>query len=988
MTATRPSTDFEIMGELGQTGEGPAFLARDRSTHELVAVRPAGTAGGLAVMSALNSAVPAAPRNCPICRTAISDWRRFCDQCGADLSGVDVAPEGLDARQVVEEVLRISDRPVDLLGPMKRSEGGGDVWFGCDRQTGEILALNLKRGAGPGRAGGYSVAVTAVLPASAAGPSRVGPPGPSTSVPGSTATPPPVSSPTPQKPGSGSGSRAAPGPATSTPNVKLCPSCGREYAVDVRFCPDDGSVLRLRDAKDTLVGQIVADRYLIHRKIGQGGMGQVYQAEHVRMGQKCAIKVLSRELSNDVQAVSRFAREATNASRINDIHVAHIYDFGESPEHGVYLAMEYVEGEPLGRVIAATGSLSDQRTIDIATQVAAALEAAHGEGVVHRDLTPNNIMIARSHDGSDLVKVVDFGIAKATDDLGGSLTRTGFVIGTPQYMSPEQLLAEPVDGRSDIYQLGCVMFEMLTGVPPFGSSGGADQITKRLTGAPPRPIDRKATVGSAMSDIVTKALARPTGERYQTARDLRAALLAAGRARPAQRGPGKAGEDPAARREGDDDRTRVAARVDAPSSPPGPAASGPESARTPADAETKVHESPLAPPSLSGPRRAAGGPSESPPSSRPGAGSHRSRRQKAAAGTGATDVTRVAAAVPGSGSPQPGTSEEATVIAPRASPTPEREPSGSSRSIVRVGIGLVAVVALLTLIGTLWSPIRLGPLTFGFGGTTTPGSGATPVSNEPPGVSTDPTTGQTAGNPVSEPAASQAADNPVPEPTGIRLGSTLPEGALILADGERSEPANGFIALPTGEHQMEVRAPGYTPIRARVTVDATRPAAWSPRLERLPAQQAVPTPGRRADSPPVTLRDTPVVAGAGRSAQAEPPPVGQSGTASLPVGFSATVSERIESFRQALAAKDLGSVRRYLTQDRLREFGDVFNRSGSSPIRVSARDIAADSTTSRATFLLRIDAVGGGTLLPFGEFVAEFQRLNGAWQLFAIDRRQ
>ena len=916
------------MGELGQTGEGPAFLARDRSTHELVAVR-ADTAGGVSVMNTLNSSVPTSSRDCPICRTPISDWRRFCDQCGSDLSGVDVAPEGLDARRVVEEILRTSNRPVDLFGPMKRSEGGGDVWFGSDRQTGEILALDLRRQRDSAGAGGYSVEVTAVIPGyhQARGGTRARPAAP----PRSTAS---------------SESKE------TAPIVKLCPSCGREYGGEVRFCPDDGSVLRLRDVSETLVGEIIADRYLIHRKIGQGGMGQVYQAEHVRMGQKCAIKVLSRELSNDVQAVSRFAREATNASRINDIHVAHIYDFGESPQHGVYLAMEYVEGEPLARIIAAAGSIPDRRAVDIATQVAAALVAAHAEGVVHRDLTPNNIMIARAHDGSDLVKVVDFGIAKATDDLGGGLTRTGFVIGTPQYMSPEQLLAEPVDRRSDIYQLGCVMFEMLTGSPPFGSTGGADQITKRLTGGAPRPIEKNAKVSPALSDIVTKALSRSREERYQTAAELRSALTGVGGASPVSRTvagdraaeqavePPGAGDRTAAVSGSEPPPSRSRSRTPVPSAPASP---------PPPDADTMIQENPLVPPPLSVPRRTGPKPEPS---------------------TGATDVTRVAEARGGRGAPQAG--EDATLLSRRPESPRDAAQTGRRRYLVVATTGFVSLAVLLTVIGTVWNPIHVGPMTFGFGAKE---QKAGPGPGSPPPV-------------AAEPAGGQTADDPVPEPVGIRLGSVLPAGATLLADGERVAAADGFILLSPGPHEMEVRATGYRPVHDRVVVDASRPVAWSPRLERLAVEsQTSPAPGRRADTPPTTQRDPAGAAGQVRS-QAEPPPIGQSPAPSLPVAFSVAASERIESFRQALASKDLSPIRRYLTQDRLREFGDVINRSGSTPIRVTARDIVLDSARSRATFLLRIDEVAGATLLPFGEFVAEFQRSNGAWQLFAIDRRQ
>src|SRR5262249_41258906 len=150
---------------------------------------------------------------------------------------------------------------------------------------------------------------------------------------------------------------------------------------------------------DNLIGEIIAERYHILKKIGQGGMGTVYLAEHVRMGRRCAIKVMNQSLSQDAGAVSRFTREAANASRISNDHVAHIYQFGESKEHGIYLAMEYLEGEPLSSLITRSAPVPEKAALDIAIQIADALIAAHGEGVVHRDLTPNNIIAGRDHEG-------------------------------------------------------------------------------------------------------------------------------------------------------------------------------------------------------------------------------------------------------------------------------------------------------------------------------------------------------------------------------------------------------------------------------------------------------------------------------------------------------------------------------------------------------------------------------------------------------------
>ena len=206
--------------------------------------------------------------------------------------------------------------------------------------------------------------------------------------------------------------------------LKTCPQCGSEYELDIKFCPKDGSTLRV-PAGENLVGSVIADRYHVLRKLGEGGMGQVYLAEHVKMGRKSAIKVMNPSMSHDPDAIGRFNREAANASRISHNNVAAIYDFGETPEGLIYLAMEYIEGEPLTKIMERTGALPPARAADIARQVAEALEAAHELGIVHRDLKPDNIMIATAKDGRDVVKVVDFGIAKAQGGRGKRSPRPG-----------------------------------------------------------------------------------------------------------------------------------------------------------------------------------------------------------------------------------------------------------------------------------------------------------------------------------------------------------------------------------------------------------------------------------------------------------------------------------------------------------------------------------------------------------------------------------
>jgi hypothetical protein len=302
--------------------------------------------------------------------------------------------------------------------------------------------------------------------------------------------------------------------------VKVCTACGIEYADDVLFCQRDGTPLRASDPSADLVGQVLAERYHIKKKLGEGGMGQVYLAEHVKMGRRCAVKIMSAGLSNDPDAVGRFNREAANASRIAHANVCAIYDFGETSDGLIYLAMEFIEGRSLTDLLKETGPLPLPRAGAILAQAADALQAAHDLGIVHRDLKPDNIMVTTVR-GRDVVKVVDFGIAKATgaDSRSQKVTRTGLVVGTPEYMSPEQLTGDPLDGRSDIYSLGLVFYRMLTGVLPFKSDSAQETMIKRLTDDPLPLADARpgGRFPARLQQIMNRALARAAADRYPTA---------------------------------------------------------------------------------------------------------------------------------------------------------------------------------------------------------------------------------------------------------------------------------------------------------------------------------------------------------------------------------------------------------------------------------------------------------------------------------------
>jgi hypothetical protein len=324
-----------------------------------------------------------------------------------------------------------------------------------------------------------------------------------------------------------------------------------------------------RDPADELIGRVVAGRYRIIAHLGTGAMGAVYVGEHLRMGRRDAIKVLRQGMARDPEAVARFTRGARNVATIRHPNVCTIYDFSDTDDGLQFLAMEYVEGETLKDTLDREGRLEPQRAADIARQVAAALQAAHDVGIVHRDLKPGNIMIARRADGGDAVKVVDFDIAKGPAEAeGDEVTRMGFVVGTPEYMSPEQLMGEKLDGRSDVYSLGIVLFRMLTGMLPFRATSTQEIMVQRLTVEPLRLHDALPATSfpPALDALLTRSLARASADRHPDAATFAAEL---DRALGAPSGTATAGGPARVDRPTDDlPPTRLSPAVAAPNTAP------------------------------------------------------------------------------------------------------------------------------------------------------------------------------------------------------------------------------------------------------------------------------------------------------------------------------------------------------------------------------------------------------------------------------------
>ncbi len=278
-----------------------------------------------------------------------------------------------------------------------------------------------------------------------------------------------------------------------------------------------------------MIGERV-NNYQVLSLLGEGGMGAVYLAEHPFMGRKAAIKVLRRELAEDKGLVERFMNEARAANAIHHPNIIDIIDVGQLPSGVPYLMMEFLDGESLAKRIEREKHLAISAAVDIATQTASALYAAHGKGIVHRDLKPDNLYLVPD-EGRQLgqrVTVLDFGIAKLRGELSGSgaKTQSGSVMGTPPYMSPEQCrgITDEIDHRTDVYALGIILYEMLTGTPPFMSEGWGEVVLMHVTKAPPPPRTRNPEISSELEAVILKALAKLPADRWDSMADLGTAL--------------------------------------------------------------------------------------------------------------------------------------------------------------------------------------------------------------------------------------------------------------------------------------------------------------------------------------------------------------------------------------------------------------------------------------------------------------------------------
>ncbi|HEV8550520.1 MAG TPA: serine/threonine-protein kinase [Polyangiaceae bacterium] len=317
-----------------------------------------------------------------------------------------------------------------------------------------------------------------------------------------------------------------------------CEACGHENVDGARFCAKCGAILATpEEGPDPLVGQLIGGRYRVTGVLGEGGMGKVYVGEQ-QMGstvRKVAIKTLHSHLSKDPSVLQRFHRECGTVAQLEHPNTIKFFDFGATQDGTLYIAMEFVAGKPLSDVLTQQGPLAPERVVKIMRQVCGALDEAHLQGIIHRDLKPDNIVLTDRAGETDFVKVLDFGIAARRESGDAQkeqkLTQQGMVLGTPPYMSPEQFTGKALDTRSDIYSLGVMSYEMLTGKLPFEADTPWQWATQHMS-VQPTPFEVSAPardLPAGMRQAVMKALSKDREQRQASAREFFAELSGGGR---------------------------------------------------------------------------------------------------------------------------------------------------------------------------------------------------------------------------------------------------------------------------------------------------------------------------------------------------------------------------------------------------------------------------------------------------------------------------
>jgi eukaryotic-like serine/threonine-protein kinase len=601
----------------------------------------------------------------------------------------------------------------------------------------------------------------------------------------------------------------------SPPSPRSCLNCGDELSPNATACPVHGPVPESRaggapeqptEEENALVGRRLGD-YQVRRCIGRGGMGIVYEAEHVAIGRRVALKVLREEHTRGPHA-RELLSEARAAGAIQHRGIIDVFGFGQEPGIGQYLVMEYLEGQPLSELLEPGVPMAPSWVLGLLGEVLDALSAAHAQGVIHRDLKPSNIFIVREPDGTESLKVLDFGLAKRSTVPDGTAlqTRSDMLVGTPHYMAPEQALSEAVSPRTDLYAVGVIAFEMLTGRRPFPGRSSMEIVAHHLKSPPPR-LSSYVELPPALEELVLRLLAKEPSQRpasaSEVARELRAllqeperpgspppALLAVTKVAPAlafmneptlQQPAAIAG---ASARKEQTPPARSALRVTpapslssftpAPSPLPAPPVRGPRWRRGAVAGGLLV----LALGGLAVMRRGAS--PEAPPAEVPGV-----------AGPPSTPTSAVSPPPAVTSSPEPRSTPAASPVK-AASSSPKRPP-------------------------------RQMPT----------------HAAEPPPAKPEASATQAA----APPAPSEAAPPPVAASTTGTL-QLIVKGAWadVWVDGElrgRVPPLHSYV-LPAGEHALELRNPGLAPHRQKLVIPPGGLLTYTTRLE--PTEQASPRP--------------------------------------------------------------------------------------------------------------------------------------------------
>src|SRR6266550_5118492 len=313
-----------------------------------------------------------------------------------------------------------------------------------------------------------------------------------------------------------------------------CPRCDRQFPDDVHVCPDDFTPLQADDtisdvSIDPLIGQVFDGKYRLQEPLGGGGMGTVYRATHLLIERPVAIKVLSQRFVGDHTAQERFRREARAAGRMHHPNAVSVNDFGTTEDGWLYIVMELLEGRTLRDLLAREAPLDPARAVSFMLQTSSAVGAAHDANLIHRDLKPANIFIEQRPNMPAVVKVLDFGVARFIveeheDDDFNTLTQVGAIIGTPRYMSPEQCSGLPLTPASDVYSLGIILYEMLTGEVPFSAETPLAVAMKQVSEAPRVPRDIVPSIPRKLEQLVLHALAKNPGDRPGNANEFRRKL--------------------------------------------------------------------------------------------------------------------------------------------------------------------------------------------------------------------------------------------------------------------------------------------------------------------------------------------------------------------------------------------------------------------------------------------------------------------------------